>query len=75
MDADGKAKADEAIMIGKETAGDIPKTYTNAILGAYIPTPEAWKAPKATFTKTAMMSLIPSKPIAVPTPNSFIQPI
>ena len=56
-EARGIRKAQEPIMMGKATVGDIPKAKIKAIQGAYKPTPAVMIAPKKKLTTTAKTSL------------------
>ena len=63
-DARGIRKAQEPIMMGKATVGDIPKAKIKAIQGAYKPTPAVMMAPKKKLTTTANTSLYPVNPVS-----------
>ena len=63
-DAGGIKKAQEPIMIGNATKGDIPKAQTKAIQGAYKPIPTVIKAPRMKFTPIAKANFPPLKPKA-----------
>ena len=67
-EAGGIKKAQDPIMIGKATCGDMPKAKTKAIQGAYKPIPAVIKAPNPKLAITAMANLPPVSPIASPPP-------